>query len=68
MVNGSNTSAMGRLARLAYLAIILVTGAGCLAATDRLTGDPRAPLGCAADIGGFGTCLWLLIAAPAPPP
>jgi hypothetical protein len=66
MVDGSNARAMDRLAGLACLAVILASGAGCLVATRLLTGDPRAPLGCAADIGAFGTCAWLSILAPAP--
>ncbi len=65
MVDGSNTEAMDRLAGLAYLAIILVSGAGCLATTRLLASDLSAPFACAADIGGIGTCAWLLIAAPA---
>jgi hypothetical protein len=68
MVDGSNTKAMDRLAGLACLAIILVSSAGCLVAARVLTGDPRAPLGCTASIGELGTCAWLLILAPAPPP
>lgn len=64
MVDGSNTKAMDRFAGLAYLAIVLACSAGCLATTRLLTGDPRNQLACAADIGGFGTCLWLLVRAP----
>jgi hypothetical protein len=68
MVDGSNTKAMDRLAGLACLAIIVVSSAGCLVATRLLTGDPRAPSGCAAFIGELGTCAWLLILTPAPKP
>jgi hypothetical protein len=65
MVKASNAKATGRLAGLAYVAVVLACGAGYLATTRLLTGDPRSPFGCAA-YTEFGTCAWLLITAPAP--
>jgi len=67
MADGSSTRSLGRLAGFAYLAIILFSSAGYFATTRLLTGDLRTPLGCGADIGEFGACLWLLVLTPGGP-